>query len=258
MVSEMPAQGGGNSLSQASLHRRPVSTVIVAYIAVQSNPLFVHHAQQFVETYQQFNPGSKHRLLVICNGGPLVPKMKEHFYGLPCEFFDRTNDGGWDVSAYQDVAKTRECDLLVCFGESVRFHRSGWLERLVDCANEFGEGMYGCLSSFAISPHLNTTAFAVTPRYLNEYPAVRNKAARYNFEHGAGAMWRRIRASGGATRLVTWDGCWEPHEWRKPENILWRGTQGNLLVRCNHTDNFVGRHEHTRRSWANLADGITE
>jgi hypothetical protein len=256
MVKETPMQGGGNRLSQSLLHRSRVHTVIVAYIAVQTNLLFVNYASRFVSTYREFSGGTKHRLIVCCNGGALVPRMRAIFDGVPCEFFTRPNDGGWDISAYQDLAHSRPCDLLVCFGESVRFHRPGWLDRLVDSANEYGEGMYGCLSSYAIRPHLNTTAFAVSPRFLKQYPLVSNKDGRYEFEHGTGAMWRRIRAAGGAARLVTWDGCWGEGEWRKPKNILWRGDQSNCLVFCNHTDNFVGRHEPTRNNWAALADGL--
>jgi hypothetical protein len=160
------------------------------------------------------------------------------------------------VSAYQDVAKHHDSDLLVCFGESVRFHRQGWLARLVDSATEFGEGMYGCLSSFAVRPHLNTTAFAVSPRFLKQYPAVRNKAERYQFEHGETCLWRQIKASGKETRLVTWHGSWDTEDWRKPNDILWRGTQDNLLIRCNHTDRWTGKDEVTRQRWSQRADGI--
>jgi len=256
MVEEVAA-GGGNRLSNVPHGtRRPVGAVIVVYIAVQTNPMFVHYANQFVSTYRQFAGGHRHRLVVCCNGSALQPKMKSIFDGVNCEFLVRPQDEGWDIAAYQEIAKSivYACDLLVCFGESVRFHRAGWLERLVDSATEYGEGMYGCLSSHAIRPHLNTTAFAVTPRFLKSYPPVRNKAERYNFEHGETSLWKVIAAAGKATRLVTWDGCWGPGEWRKPDNILWRGTQENCLVYANHTDRWQGMNEPTRKNWSALAD----
>ncbi len=254
MIENQITGGGRNRASKPPPQGRPVTTVNVVYIAVQTNALFVHYANQFVSTYRQFEGGVKHRLIVCCNGGPLKPKMKALFDPLACEFYERPNDEGWDISAYQDVAKAHDCDLMVCFGESVRFHRAGWLSRLVDSASGFGEGMYGCLSSHAITAHLNTTAFAVSPRFLKQYPAVKNKAQRYEFEHGTTAMWRQIKASGCETRLVTWDGSWGPGEWRNPDNILWRGDQSNCLVLCNHSDRWQGKDEFTRQSWSNRAD----
>ena len=142
MLSEVLVGGGGN---RASVPRgtfrtgatHPVGTVIVVYIAVQHNPMFVHYATQFVSTYKQFEGGEKHKLIVCCNGGKLNPMMKAIFDGLDCHFLNRDYDHGWDISAYQDVARDRECDLLVCFGESVRFHRAGWLDRLVESAREY-------------------------------------------------------------------------------------------------------------------------
>lgn len=254
MIQEKFVGGGGNRAENAQRRGCVVSTVIVAYIAVQANPLFVHYASKFVETYRQFAGGARHRLIVCCNGGALAPKMKAIFDGVNCEFLNRPNDDGWDISAYQDVANREQCDLLVCFGESVRFHRAGWLDRLVDSASEYGEGMYGCLSSHAVRPHLNTTAFAVSPRFIRQYPWVRNKAERYDFEHGPTSLWLRIKQNGGSTRLVTWDGCWGEGDWRKPENILWKGTQENLLVFCNHSDGWQGKDEQTKRNWAARAD----
>lgn len=247
--------GGGGNYRPGSTHVTGRALAVnVIYIAVQNNPLFVHYASQFVDTYKKYPGGRNHRLIICCNGGKLGPKMKPLFDGIACEFVERQNDDGWDVSAYQDMAQERQCDLQVCFGESVRFHRSGWLERLVESADEFGEGMYGCLSSHAVSAHLNTTAFAVTPKFLKEYPKVLNRTARYQFEHGQDAMWRRIHAQGAETRLVTWDGCWEPGQWRTPPNILWRGDQSNCLVFANHTDRWFGRHEPHRRQWSEMAD----
>lgn len=254
MIREVFNGGGGNTSLPPSYHGCVVNTVIVVYILVQNNPLFVHFATRFVETYRAFPSDSSHRLLVCCNGGLKSSKIKPLFDGVGCDFLDRKYDDGWDISAYQEVAQNFPCDLLVCFGESVRFHREGWLKRLVESAREYGEGMYGCLSSHAIRAHLNTTAFAVSPRFLREYPAVRNKGERYEFEHGEKAMWRRIKSKGGSTRLVTWDGCWGPGDWRKPANILWRGNQSNCLVHCNHHDKWEGANEPLRQGWSRMAD----
>jgi hypothetical protein len=229
-------------------------TVLIAYIAVKDSPLLVSHCSHFVDSYRCHPPGFDHHLLIVCNGGHLSEKNKAIFAAVPHEFLVRTNDAGWDISAYIDVARRFDSDLQVCLGESVYFHRKGWLARLVECYKAHGRGMYGFFSSYLVRPHLNTTAFAVSPQYLREYPVPSDRATRYEFEHGARALWRRIAEKNGATRLTTWDGCYSPEEWRKAPNILWRGTQDNLLMRCNHTDRWEAASEPVRRAWTHGAD----
>lgn len=232
------------------------ATVLVVYIAVVQNPLLVSHASHFVDTFASFPSNASHHLLVVSNGGHLPPKMKDIFKPIPHEFYPRTNDGGWDVSAYIEIARRFHSDLQVCLGESVYFHREGWLSRLMECFNQHGPGMYGFLSSYLVRPHLNTTAFAVSPAYLRDYPWPSDRLARYAFEHGEKSLWRRIAFSGGATKLVTWDGCWQSQDWRKPDNILWRGDQSNCLVHCNHTDKFISATQPVRERWTRHADAI--
>jgi len=53
---------------------------------------------------------------------------------------------------------------------------------------------------------------------------------------------------------VTWDGTWDPFQWRYPDNILWRGNQTNCLVYCNHTDRYNAAPVETRRNWERGAD----
>lgn len=231
-------------------------TVIISYIAVRDNPLLVSHLSHFVDSFIAHPPGFDHRLIVVCNGGNLPPKIKPMLAPIPHEFYIRPNDGGWDISGYMDIANHFPSDLQVCFGESVYFHRKDWLKRLVECYQQFGEGMYGFFSSFLARPHLNTTAFAVSPKFLWGYPVPKTKGDRYNFEHGMASFWRMIAAAKGVTKLVTWDGCWEPQDWRKPADILWRGTQGNCLVRCNHLDRYSAATQRTREIWEYQADHI--
>lgn len=231
-------------------------SILAVYIAVTKDPLLVHNASRFAATYKEYPPGVPHRLIVACNGGELSPKNKAIFDGLPAEFYPRENDGGWDISAYQEVAREFESDLQVCLGASVYFHQRGWLARLVDCWSKHGPGMYGCFSSFLVRPHLNTTAFAVDTQLLKLSSPVDSKSERYSFEHGVKAFWRRIAFTGNQTRLVTWDGCWEPKDWRKPKAILWRGDQSNCLVYCNHVDKFNGATPQVQQRWARGADSL--
>lgn len=233
-------------------------SVLIAYIAVRENPLLVSHLSHFVESFVAHPPGYDHRLIIVCNGGPLPPKIRAMLAPIPHGFYIRPNDGGWDISAYMDVANHFRSDLQVCLGESVYSHQGGWLKRVVDCYEKYGEGMYGFFSSFLVRPHLNTTAFAVSQHYLWNYPVPKNKHDRYEFEHGVKSLWRSIAARPSTVKLVTWDGCWEPKDWRKPANILWRGDQSNCLLRCNHLDRYDAATPATRKKWALNADTLVK
>lgn len=211
---------------------------------------------RFVNTYREYPPGPDHDLIVVCNGGPLPTETGVLFSGVGARFFPRSNDG-WDIGGYIDTARGpgKDYDCLVCFGESVYFHKPGWLERIVESWDKCGPGMYGCLSSNVIRPHLQTTAFATSPQFLRAYPTpIRSRGDRYTFEHGQFSFWKWLTIQNKPVRLVTWDGCWTPEEWRMPSNIIWKGDQTNCLVWCNHTDNYWKMDSKTRHKWATLAN----
>lgn len=228
--------------------------IVLAYICVTHGTLTRDFASRFVGSYLACPPEIEHDLVVVCNGGPLDSETAMLFAPFKCQFLPRENDPGYDIGAYQDVAKLFPSDFQICFGESVYFHRPGWGARLVEVWKKLGQGMYGCFSSNLIRAHLNTTAFAVDQKYLRGYPKVIKQPDRYEFEHGKTSLWRRIRNSGGATKLVTWDGIWEPHQWRIPPNILTRGDQSNCLCWCNHTDRWRAADPKTKQSWSEASD----
>lgn len=228
--------------------------IVVAYIAVTHGGNTDTYSPRFAQSFIANPPGIDVRTIIVCNGGELHPNRRKHFDGLPCEFFLRENDGGKDISGFQDVAEQYRPDFLICFGESVHFHRPGWAKRLVDAREAYGPGMYGCFSSHFVRAHLNTTGFAVDAQYLLQYPKVVNDPQRYQFEHGPGCFWQKIFHSGGRAMLVTWDGVYEPGNWRKPRAIMHRDGQDNLLVFCNHSERFAQGNPATRQLWASQSD----
>jgi hypothetical protein len=233
---------------------QPALKVVVCYIAVSRGENTRTFAQRFVDTWIANPPGYPHRLLIICNGGRLPGYIEPIFKPLDCQFVLRQNDGGKDISAYQAVADSTNADFLVCMGESVYFHRPGWLARMAKAREQLGPGMYGFFSSFMVMAHLNTTAFGCDPTFIRQYPQVDSNGARYEFEHGRTALWRRIVSWGGRAFFVTWDGVWERNDWRMPENILWRGDQSNLLVWCNHTERYYHGDALLKFTWERNAN----
>lgn len=235
--------------------------VCLVYIVVTQGVRSAFFASRFIGTYQTIEPGHPHETIVVCNGGPLSTELGLMFEPLNPVFFPRENDAGWDLSGYIAAAHgpAVDADCMVCMGESVYFHRAGWLARIVEEWNRYGPGMYGFYSSFIQRPHMNTTAFATHPRLLREYPfAVKTHGERYNFEHGHNSFWRYVRNRAMPTRLITWDGCWEPFLWRYASNILFRGDQSNCLALCNHTSRYAEADPGTQAAWAQHADMTTE
>jgi hypothetical protein len=228
----------------------PGPKIQIVYICVTHGAGSGGMAGHFVSTYRQFPAGAEHTVTVICNGGELSPVVQKIFDGTGFAFFPRSNDG-FDIGGYLDFARRTktDADLLLCLGESVYFHRAGWLARIVEAFNQFGPGMYGCFSSYLSRAHMNTTAFAVSPGFLRQYPNVLSREDRYGFEHGQFALWRRIAAAGYPTKFVTWSGFWDPNDWRKPPNILWTGNQSDLLVFSNHTDRWFAAPPATKLNW---------
>jgi hypothetical protein len=231
--------------------------IVVAYICVANGPVTEDYAARFVTTYRESPPGVEHDTLVICNGGPVSTSVSVLFSGMNAMMFPRGNDLGWDISAYIEAANgpCAQYDMMVCCGESIYFYRPGWLKRFCEAWTRFGPGMYGSLSSNLVRAHLNTTGFCCHPSLLARYKdPVTSRAARYAFEHGQNAFWRRVQKWGMPVRLVTWDGEYEPRSWRCPPNILWRGNQTNCLMWCQHTDRYVKMDAQTKEKWARGAD----
>lgn len=234
--------------------------VTIAYIAVAGGKETLRFVTRFSETFISNCPVTSYpdkwpalRLVTICNGGPLDAESGGLLKYIGSEFFPRSNEG-WDLGGFCELARSIETDFLVCLGQSVYFHRPGWVNRLIEAREKFGEGMYGIFSSNNVRPHLNTTAFAVDAKLLRSWPKAVTQDDRYQFEHGENSFWRRMQGLHRTVCLVTWDGEWAPRFWRSPHNILWRGDQSNCLVWCIHTERYRDADEKTKATWAANAD----
>lgn len=235
---------------------RPVK-VVICYIAVTNGPLTEDLAARFVTTYHEYPPGADHEMMVICQGGLLPTNITLLFEGLHAAMWPHPNTPGWDIDAHMDAAKgpCKDADIMICLGESVYFHRAGWLQRFLDAWKKYGPGFYGPFASNNVRGHLQTTAFCCHPTMLARYPfKVVTRKDRYEFEHGENALWRRLAARGAPVRLVTWDGEWEPLAWRFPNNIIYRGDQSNCLLWCNHSQGFADADRTRKINWSKTAD----
>ena len=176
---------------------------------------------------------------------------------LGAKMFPRVNDAGFDLTGYMDAVRgpCADYDAVLCLGESIYFTREGWLKRLADAWKKHGPGFYGTFASNFVSPHLQTSAFFCSPVTVRSYPyRPKDRASRFEFEHGPRALWRRTAEKGMPVRAVTWNGEWEPRLWRYPKNILWRGDQSNLLMMNNHAEAWENYSPLIQHAWGVQAD----
>lgn len=228
----------------------------VAYTAVATGAMTTDFIARFVSTWKYFPPGAEADLIIICNGGPLNAEQSIMFSALNPRMFPRKNDEGFDLSGYQDAVRgpCADYDMVVFMGESCHFHREGWMRRFAEAWQKY-PGFLGPFSSNNVRPHLQTTCFCTSPKILRQYPVqIKNRAERYEAEHGCRAIWRRVSALGMPVRLVTFDGEYEPMAWRYPPEIIYRGSQSNCLCWCNHSQGFAEADAKRKRSWSVSAD----
>jgi hypothetical protein len=229
----------------------------VIYTAVQNGPLTSDYCARFVATWMEYPPGYPCDLFVSCNGGALLTEQRIMFLPMSARMFPRANTPGLDLDGYFDAVRgpCKDYDAVLCLGESIYFTREGWLLRLVEAWKKHGPGFYGPFGSNNSAPHLQTSAFFCSPETLRSYPVrPKNRAERFEFEHGKRPLWRRCTWNNMPVRCVTWDGEWEPRLWRMPQNLLWRGDQSNLLMMNNHALGWENANANTKRQWSAKAD----
>lgn len=233
--------------------------IAVVYVAVTNGRHTSNYCSRFAATWHEYPPSFPYDLFVACNGGPLSLEQNIMLAPLHPRMIVRENDPGFDVSAFQHAAfgPCRDYDAILFMGESIYFTRAGWLLRLVEAWNRVGPGFFGMFASNQIRAHLQTTAFFCSPAVFRSYPVrPRNRQQRFEFEHGERALWRRVARSGKPVRCVTWSGEWEPKDWRRPVNGLWKGDQSDLLFWNNHAQAWAQVTPLYRHQWTTLADGL--
>lgn len=192
-----------------------VRTAIVYINPAINAPVYDPLARRFVSTYMDHPPGeSDHTLHVIVNGMEPTEYHRRLFEPLPCHLHFGSNIGK-DIGAFIHAAATIPCDLLVCFGAHVHFHRAGWLDRMVDVFLEDGPALYGPWGvPYPAGDHIRTTAFWLPPELLNQYPFAVGDPQRYAFERGDNSLTSWVLRMGYPAIAVTWSGAYPYGQWQ--------------------------------------------
>lgn len=228
----------------------------IVFTRVHGKPMYDHGAQRWLGSYVNFRPAIPHRVAIINRYADNPDGM---FDGVAPEHY-RYDGGGWDCGAWQFAGRNIDAELLVCFNSSTQIRGEGWLERIVESVAEQGEGLYGPLASFEINPHIRTPCMIFTPRVINGYPEeVNSREDTYRFEvFGYEStpnftLW--ARAQGFVTRLITWSGCYDLTDWRKPANVFRDGDQSDLMVWDRHCEAYAASAPDGKVMLENLANG---
>lgn len=206
--------------------------VAVAYVYPALAPQkYTPLARCFVQSWLEHPPGrTPFELHVYVNGREVGPLHQSIFAPVGGQLHSRDNSG-WDVGSFQNAADTLDCDLLVCMGAPVHFHREGWLDRMVEAFLQFGIGLFGTACYYTPDYHVRTTCFWCPPEVLQAYPYTvgSTQQSRYAFEHQSNSFTRFARNAALPCVMATWRGFFDFSQW--PGNVPDRNT---ILVRDQH------------------------
>lgn len=189
--------------------------VALAYVYPQVNAReFLVPAQRFASTYLWSKPKKPHQLHVVFNGPPPNAASLRALDGLDYQPHEHNNDG-WDIGAFQMLGDSLDCDLLICMGTHIHFHRPNWLEMMVGSYIQNGPGLYGCWAYLSPDWHVRTTCFWCPPQILQAYPnrVGSRRSSRYEFEHGNNSLTRFVLSAGLGCWMVTWSGIYPFDQW---------------------------------------------
>jgi hypothetical protein len=191
-------------------------------------------AAEFVAGRNHFQPGVKHRTVIMCNGSEPSDESKYMFSAIPdCEMVVHDNSG-YDIGAYQQFARmNHDADLLVFFGASTYFRGHGWMKRMRDSLIKHGDLLFGAMGHCGgnVNAHIRTTGFWCHPGLMNSYPhKVTSPDQRYPFEHGQQSITDWSIRRGTRPMVVTFVGEYDLGHWSDIPGGYHNGSQEYMIV----------------------------
>lgn len=191
------------------------------------------YALRFIESYNLFPPGVSHETIIVLNGWKYSLELECMFSSLQGVQFLEHDNSGYDCGAFQQAAATCECDFMVFFGMSTYFRIENWLLTMATAYLNNGPGLFGVMGNRGVGnihPHIRTTGFGTSPKYMNQYPVrVVRADQRYLFEHGPDCLTGWFKRKGMKVMVVASNGVYEWANWDKIPGSYHRGAQESLL-----------------------------
>lgn len=221
---------------------------------------YLPFSKRWVKTYMRFRPRVSHNIRIVCCGSSKNDIVEKTYEGFECEFDTYIGEGS-DIGACQHAIKNVDADFVVCMSTPVYFWMDGWLERLIEARELYGDGIYGPMASYEASPHIRTSCWCVDPKTFILYPHLidtREKCCWAESNDHNGDNWQIstwYKSIGKPTMMVASDSIRPMDQWRTPDNVFRRGDQSNCIIRDQHVDVYDAAHYHERLELEARADG---
>lgn len=228
--------------------------ITLVTIRVPLKPEYKGAEDKWLDTYIQFKPSIPHELIVV-DSDSAAPHGKHDEHASKFLVY---SGGGQDCGTWQWIPTVVESDLFICCNTRTHFWKHGWMERFVEEIKRHGNGLYGTTASYEYYPHIRPSCIAFQHEVIECYPhTIDSRSACLHFESfNKESCWTSLcRKNGYKTLMVTWDGCYDIQDWRKPPNVFRRGDQSNVIVKDGHTDYFDGCDSHWKSFYSAVADG---
>jgi hypothetical protein len=237
---------------------------------------------RFLESYEKFNSGIEHDLIIGFKAGILpsendrakeiFSKIKHIAIALP--------DKGYDIGAYFEMAKIVNYKYLLFLNTFSEIKIEFWLKIYIDALVEKKSEFLGTTASWQSSysgkycnlhkkiksipdilvwlktlwaypifpsPHVRTNAFIVRrDLFLNlKRNDFKKKEDTYLFENGRNSMTNQLKSLGFEVAVVGSDSVvYQIPDWEESKTF-WTGNQNNLIVSDNQTRDYeLGTEKH--------------
>ena len=217
---------------------------------------FKPDVERFCSTWNQFPPGIRCQLRVMCCGNDPSPEVTALFKGM-YPTFERYDGGGADLGAQQQAALSAPQNTFqVNFTSRMYFHRAGWLKPLVAARNMYGPLLYGMSHSTEGTengPYVCTRGHCYDTDDFALYPeTIDSKEEGFYFE--CVKMTRWFESIGRAASVVTWDSTLPYIIGPKAvENGFRDGDQSQMLVWDRHTKIYADADDTEKKRLRTLA-----
>lgn len=231
--------------------------VAVVFVRVVGKPFYEPPSLRWLKSYQDHKAGADHRVVIINR----YADSQDTLFDCVTDEYVRYDGGGWDCGSWQFAAKTLRDDLLVCCNSNTQITGDNWLARIVDAVQQHGTGLYGTMASNEVAPHIRTPCMIFHPQAICDYPCeVNERIDTWRFEsmgfpNGTPNVTLWCQQQGYSVRLITWDGCWSPLEWRRPPNIFRKGNQSNIIIRDHHCEAYEASDDENKAMLQRMANG---
>lgn len=221
------------------INPEPLKITVVYVYPLDGKQGFAPRAAEFVASYEKYPPGIAHDTLIVCNGEPAADSSKALFNPLPNVTFINHDNSGWDIGAFQLAARQSSSDMMVFFGSHTYLKKAGWLKRMAEVFERYGNTLYGSTGNqgepiAGVHPHVRTTAFWCSPKLFARYPHMITQGGaqgqRYEMEHGRNCLTTWISNQGLQPWIVGWDCIYPLSKCDSMPNGFHHGDQSNLLA----------------------------